>query len=561
MRAWFLIIAVVLCGCSGSPESNVRKGEELLRSRDYEGAKTRFNRAIQSNRLYGPAYLGMGRASLASGNLADADASFRRAVELLPPGSKDRREADIALADVYLRMELHESRLQHVENVGVALCKLDYNSVDGRRLLGHLALLRAEVRSRIGHKERAQFYLTDAENEFALADRTRPNQPEVMRGLARSLAVGGKYPEAERVYRSLIALEPANPVWRAELYRLLLMQNETEAAEESLVAASKAIPHSPEFAVMRAAQTFVSKPADLPAAIQGLEAGGKDWPSAYVAAGDFEVRSGNLDRARAIYQRCTTHSKPARESCRSRLLTLLSSEGKIDEARKLAKQMLADNRDDVSARLVDVSERIEARDLAKALNELQSMVVYDPRNFEAHYQLARVHMLSGEVEQARQQLTEALELNPDFLDAQLKLAQIQVIRGEYKPAVQLTSKILSKHPDSDDARAIREYAERRVQNPNLRGLGGAPADNARRLGQLRLVLLDDSAASASTGSADRTLARPLTPPAAISPGSIYLRNTMVDNAIAAVRTLSARNYDRFEFTHDVPGLWPPRPKN
>lgn len=547
---------VVLLGCSRNPQAHVKRGQELLRSGSYDQARTTFSAAVRADRLHGPAYLGLGRASLGLGDLQSAAGAFRRAVELVPPGSSEWRDASIGLADVCLRTERDEKKLEEVESIGLLLCKQDPSSFDGRRLLGNLDLKRAEARWRSNDKARAQFFLNNAELAYGAANRARPGQAEVLSGLARSLALQGKAKEAENVFRQLITLEPRNPVWYAEAYRLLLAADKPAEADALLVMASDALPEAVEFPIMRAAQSLLSDPSHVAATLDRLAKLGTKLPAATVAAADFWVRAGKLERAKPIYVTCASTDGQPRQVCRARTLALLQFEDRHSEAWELAKQIRTEYRDDVDARLVEATTRVEARDLVTALNELQSILASDPQNFNAHYQLARVHMLSGEAEQARQRLTEALALNPEFLEAKLKLAQIKIIREEYRGAVQMATEIIEKHPDSWEARHIFDYADKRVKNPTTHGLWGPPTENVRRLALAKLVMVGDPSDTPSQASADRLSQPPASSNPSIAFDAIYLRKTLVDGAIRGYRLLAAKQYDRFDYLLPVPGVWP-----
>jgi tetratricopeptide (TPR) repeat protein len=76
----------------------------------------------------------------------------------------------------------------------------------------------------------------------------------------------------------------------------------------------------------------------------------------------------------------------------------------------------------------------------------------------ARYNLGRAHVARGELEQARQQFTEAIRERPDYLSPRLALAQLQVMRREYDLALKSVAGILVIDKKNGPARMIEAAA-------------------------------------------------------------------------------------------------------
>ncbi len=70
------------------PEILLREGVELYNQDDFEGARAKFDAAIEASPEWGDAYYYRGLANMASGQNAAAAADFRRLIELAPDDPK-----------------------------------------------------------------------------------------------------------------------------------------------------------------------------------------------------------------------------------------------------------------------------------------------------------------------------------------------------------------------------------------------------------------------------------------------------------------------------------------
>src|SRR4051794_14427328 len=107
--AKLIALVVVLLfgtGCGQSKQELVSRGNRFLESGQLADAELKFRKAIQSDANYGDAYYGLALVKLQQEKLSDAYELLSRAVDLMPGSDK----AKIKLADVSLAAYMAESR-------------------------------------------------------------------------------------------------------------------------------------------------------------------------------------------------------------------------------------------------------------------------------------------------------------------------------------------------------------------------------------------------------------------------------------------------------------------
>src|SRR6185503_12771233 len=107
------------------------------------------------------------------------------------------------------------------------------------------------------------------------------------------------------------------------------------------------------------------------------------------------------------------------------------------------------------ARAYAASLLIDSGEISKAINELESVVNSNPRNFVARFQLGRARAARSEWEQARQHYNLSIRENSNYLPARLALAGLQLNRGENDACLESVKQILALDPQNELARLIQ----------------------------------------------------------------------------------------------------------
>jgi Flp pilus assembly protein TadD len=192
-------------------------------------ARAEYERAIALDPRMPEAYLNLGILLLDKQEYAAAVAPLSKAVELLPAQSRPRS----LLAIAQERSGDQEGAARSFEGV----LHLDPNDSAANHYLGELDLRRGKP--------------AEAETRFRHALEVRPDAPEALQGLARSLEAQNK-PEAADAYRKYLAVVPGDAGARARLIHLLANNQEYDAALAELDRAEAGKPPSLDSLRLRA---------------------------------------------------------------------------------------------------------------------------------------------------------------------------------------------------------------------------------------------------------------------------------------------------------------------
>src|SRR5689334_6608177 len=221
-----LVAAVaLLAGCSRDPNVTKKRylesGNRYFAKGKYKEARIMYLDALQKDQRFGEAYYRLGLTALKTGPLMDAVNALRRAVELLPKDSTERRDAMVTLADVYVMAAREQkSVLDEVEGFCHELLSRDPNSFDGHRLTGDLDMARSAIAFSSSNKEEGQKLLTLALEEYTKANSVKPESDGVLLQMARANASLGHQDASEQLYKQLTQRTKTLQVAYSELYRL-----------------------------------------------------------------------------------------------------------------------------------------------------------------------------------------------------------------------------------------------------------------------------------------------------------------------------------------------------
>jgi Flp pilus assembly protein TadD len=192
-------------------------------------ARPEYERAIALDPKMSEAYLNLGILLLDKQEYAAAVVPLNKAVELLPAQSRPRS----LLAVAQDRSGDQEGAARSFEGV----LHLDTNDFTANHYLGELDLRRGKP--------------AEAEMRFRHALEIRPDAPEALQGLARSLEAQNK-PEASDAYRKYLVAESGDSGARARLIHLLMNGQEYDAALAELDRADAGKPPSLDSLRLRA---------------------------------------------------------------------------------------------------------------------------------------------------------------------------------------------------------------------------------------------------------------------------------------------------------------------
>jgi tetratricopeptide (TPR) repeat protein len=540
----------------------------MFRSGKYEKARVMYLRALERDARNGTAYVQLGLTDEKLGDHEAAIAAFRRALNLIPADRPVAQTVRIELADLYLHHSLNSETIHEAAHTAGDLLGRNPNDYDGRRIQA-LVMFKVAQWYRTRDTKAFESAMKDSLVDYQWANRVKPDQKDVMFSLARVLAVSGKFSDSGQTYAAILShWHDCSPAY-AELYRLLLVQEKMDEAQLLLKSAISQVANPDWFIRMLAAQaTATANRVELEAALATLKKASKHPDAVFLLAGDFYIRVNDLSAGLREYRSCESINGPSRRLCQERIIEILLSEGRRAEAMQLNDAILKSDSRDSGARARRAAFQIDQGETDRALTELESVTLYDPKNYHVRYQIARVHLLRKETEQARQAALDTLELEANFLPAWLMLARIQFGNGEYKTASKSVNEILRLSPNHPAGNLMRDVL-RDLNASREPGSGAGSEDRFLGAAARQIGLGDDVFAQQQLAQyerktdadrrSDRVVEDAKTPSgnetSADKPGlSIYLKASACDEALARLKELRTKPEDPFLLAGQVPGI-------
>ncbi|MBV9508502.1 MAG: tetratricopeptide repeat protein [Acidobacteriia bacterium] len=454
---------VVLVSCSRDPNIAKRRylesGNNYFDRGKYKEASIMYRNALQKDLKYGPAHYKLGITNIRLGQLGPAVQELRRAVELLPREQPDHWDAVVKLSEIYLTAAPGKQYLEEVAGYTKELLKRDPNSYEGHRLSADLAYVRATAAFRSNLKDDGKAFLDLAIAEYRKADTVKPRQTAVEMQLARALAAAGDFAGSEQLYKQLIAQNTHAEFAYNELYHLYIVAGKADQAEQILKLAAQNNPKQLSFLTLLASHYYShGRRGDTVKVLEQIKTHAQDFPSAYIAVGDFYLRMGDYDSAIREYREGMSKNAKQKASYQKHIIEVLMAQGKRDEAERINAEILKADPNDNDARGFAATMLLDKGQINQALTELQSVATRVPNNPVAHYNLGRAHEARGEFEQSRQEYQKAIDLRPDYLQARLALAQLQLRLREWDGAQRSAGQVLAVDKANIDARLIETAA-------------------------------------------------------------------------------------------------------
>ncbi|HSB15346.1 MAG TPA: tetratricopeptide repeat protein [Bryobacteraceae bacterium] len=463
-RTGFLILLLLVgaTSCSRDPEVVKRKyvenGNRYFDRGKYKEASIMYRSALKKDLRYGEAYYRLGLVQLKLNQPMAAVASLRRAVELQP----DNEDAKTRLADLYLAAYLVGQRGRdqlktEVKDLAGQLLRKTPNSFDGNRLLGH-------VEWRDGN-------LKGAIERFRKADLAKPNSPNLVLALSQVLAADSQFDEAEKLAKSLIEKDPSFGAIYDSLYVQYARQNRLADAENLLKLRVEKNPNNSQYMIRLAGHYYVlGRRDDASNVFQRMIDNPREFPNARQEVGDFYLRFREFAKAVEQYEAGVKNAAKKEDQLvlKRRVADALIAWGKRPEASNVIEEVLKENPKDEAAKAMRASLMLDTgsrEQLQGVLNDLQAAVTRMPNNPVVRYNLGRAHWAKGELDHARTQFREAVNLRPDYMAPRLALTQLHVNRQEWALALQTANETLAISPANLTARLLRAVALRGTGNP------------------------------------------------------------------------------------------------
>jgi tetratricopeptide (TPR) repeat protein len=456
----FFAVALCLVSCSRDPkkvrQAYLESGNKYYDRGKYKEASLMYRNSIKTDPKFGEAYYHLALTELKLQQIASAVPALRRAIELTSPNSDEYTDSNIKLAEILLLAAQapdvagrNDRILDEVRAIRDLLIKHNANSFEGTKLTGELDLNDAMQLARKNKGPESKAKMEEAIATYRKALQLKPGDAVTMLALAKTLSLYSELGEAEQLYKQVLDKDKTQLAAYNELYRLYSAQGKRAEAENILKRAIASHPNDYGLQTLLAAHYFsVNNRPEMTKVLNNLKSHFKDYPEAYLRAGDFYFRIGDADQAIRQYQEGMGTDGARKVDYQKRIIEVLIRQGKTAQAYEKDLEILKANPKDAEARGLKASFLLDKGDVDTATTELQSVVTAAPDNFVARFNLGRAYFAKGDLEQARLQFEGALKLRPDYMPARLALTQLALRRGDPDVALKYAQETLKMNPNS-----------------------------------------------------------------------------------------------------------------
>jgi len=497
LRVISVALAGILTFAAAGQGNPIQQGMVYFQKEDYASALRMFEVAsrTQPNNAMLVNLIGITQTKL--GQIADANASYRKAIELDPAlvaphknlGFNLLNQAEYAPAIEELQTAISKDSSDAFAHyyLAVAFLKSDHEKQAIAQLgsSGQLFENDADTASemataclRAGDKEDAVHLIRAVEQRsgFTLAQEF---------ALAVELSKSGLRQDAARLFEHMSELQPGSWVRKFDLAIAWFDAGDTDKALPILQALAKERPEDERIMSLLGAvyeakgdvhaaleayqQAVVADPKDTNVyldytrllmdvdryddAANLIEKGLQNTQDTYalqVRLGAIEIMKGNLEHARQSFEWAIQQNPNLAVGYVGLAKTYMKTG---DDA--LAEKVLADARTklprDFALEYVYGLICSQTRETDKALDALKNAEQMSPNAVEPHYQLGKVYMDMGKLSEARKEWERTIALNPNHVQARVQLCKIYSKQGDMETARKLqteVSELINRERDS-----------------------------------------------------------------------------------------------------------------
>lgn len=184
--------------------------------------------------------------------------------------------------------------------------------------------------------------------------------------------------------------------------------------------------------------------------IDGIDPEKQTDPGMFALLGSAYLRNGRIDASEQSFARAQDLAPDSTPIQIQLMLTKLAAR-KHDEAAAILDKLALREPNDPKVNTLKVMLALARDDNNAALTAAQGFVAMQPGNAVALNLLAYVYEASGQIENAQQAYTKALQADPAFLAAQYNLARLDLAHGDEAAATRRYNAILEQQPHAPEA--------------------------------------------------------------------------------------------------------------
>jgi tetratricopeptide (TPR) repeat protein len=480
-----LTALVTLSACSDPQEraaSYYASGQAFLEKGDYARAAVEFRNALKIKEDYADAWFAMAKVEEKAKAWNRVAGNLQRTLEINPK----HHEAIRMLTEVYLNNGNIDGAMKQA-NAALAINPKD----------DQILALRGAAFARQAKMTEA---LADANAALAInpthggallllaADRLRKNELKaalefIDKGIAAnprdaSLLIArlsilereNDVKGQEVVLKQLIEGFPEVREYRQALLTYYVRNNRSDDAEREIRALAQAEPKNAEkqLDVVR----FLRQTKGVEAArdeLKKLAASDANVATFKIVLAQLEAGEGNSAVAVGILGEVIASEGTSVKGIEARLELGAEQlrQGRIDEVRKTAEDVLKIDERNVGALRLRGAARLERAEFEAAVNDLRAAINDEPKNVELRQLLAIGYEGLGSIELASKELTESVKLSEWGIPQGLNFVQFLVRRGRLEQAEDVLLELNARR--GNDARIFRTLADVRIRRQNWSG--------------------------------------------------------------------------------------------
>ena len=472
MKAAALACVILIAGCGGAASrfaSHMDRGRVYFAKGDFTHASIEFRNAMQIAPKDTTARLMQGHALEKLGQLREAAGMYQSAVDAAPDnlearaslghlyefvGAYDRALATIAPAltkhpDEASLLTVRAAARMHTKDEAGAVADADH-ALRVAPTNEDAVAIRAAIYQKAGD-------LAQAINLVSAAVQKNPASTDLRQVLTQLYVTAEQPAKAEEQLRALVKLKPAELRFRQLLAVFYARTHKLDEAQQTLEDAVKALPNSNDAKLLLV--SFIGSQRTREQGEKILRDFVAQEPENYdLRFGLAELLQRNGDTKGAI----DTYNEVVRRNgtgakgliARDRIAVIAVAQGRDEDARKLADEVLRQSPRDDDALLVRGELELKRRDSVAAIADLRAVLSDQPRSVPIQRMLARAFQANGQRNLAEQALRSALDVAPKDVTVRIDLADLMLATQRPDEAIALLEEGVRNSPTDAQAREV-----------------------------------------------------------------------------------------------------------
>jgi tetratricopeptide (TPR) repeat protein len=396
----FLLLAFLCSGCTKEAKKNrhLANANRDFAAGQYEKAEIEYRIVLQADPANATAISQLGVIYHEQGRFPQALGFLKKATELTPDNSDLRLKLCLtelslgALKDARTNAMLVLQKQPGQDDALLVLAETTFSTTNVQDTIQQITKMRQQDKDRPGyHLALATLYLHQ-----------------------------GQITNVEPELNQALALDPKLPATHMALGNLYWMRKDTNGANAAFKTGAEL---SPQRAFRR------------------------------VKYADFKYKTGSVDDARKILEDITRNA-PDYIPAWNYLAQLAFSQNRLDDCSAILQKVLAKDRVNYEATLLDATVNLNKKQVPQAITELQRLAGVYTRSPIIQLRLAQAFALNGDDAKAEASLRQALTFDPNFPEAIIALADLSLKKGDAVSAAVSLESLVKRRPDLAQAHLL-----------------------------------------------------------------------------------------------------------